>query len=95
MALAFCLRGGRMPPPHDGLLGEVPPLDIDVSTALEEEALLIGVELRVARRRLDLIATPQDTVGADGVQEWRVKGAEDVVLDADALRPLPVERVAL
>ena len=95
MALAFCLRGGRMPLPYDGLLGEVPPLDIYVSTALEEEALLIGVELRVACRRLDLIATPQDTVGADGVQERRVEGAEDVVLDADALRPLPVEGVVL
>lgn len=82
-------------PPYDGLLGEVASLDVDVSTALEEEALLIGVELRVARRRLDLIATPQDAVGADGVQERRVEGAEDVVLDADALRPLPVEGVAL
>ena len=81
--------------PCAGLLGEVASLDVDVSTALEEEALLIGVELRVARRRLDLIATPQDTVGADGVQERRVEGAEDVVLDADALRPLPVEGVAL
>ena len=56
---------------------------------------MIGVELRVARRRLDLIATPQDAVGADGVQEWRVEGAEDVILDADALRPLPVEGVVL
>lgn len=84
-----------MPPPCAGLLGEVAPLDVDVSTALEEEALLIGVELRVARRRLDLIATPQDTVGADGVQERRVEGVEDVVLDADALWPLPVERMAL
>ena len=82
-------------PPYDGLLGEVAPLDVDVSTALEEEALLIGVELRVARRRLDLIATPQDAVGADGVQERRVEGAEDVVLDTDALRPLPLEGVAL
>lgn len=81
--------------PCVGLLGEVASLDVDVSTALEEEALLIGVELRVARRRLDLIATPQDTVGADGVQERRVEGAEDVVLDAYALRPLPVERVVL
>ena len=81
--------------PCAGLLGEVARLDVDVLTALEEEALLIGVELRVARRRLDLIATPQDTVGADGVQEWRVEGAEDVVLDADALRPLPVEGVVL
>ena len=81
--------------PYDGLFGEVAPLDVDISTALEEEALLIGVELRVARRRLDLIATPQDAVGADGVQERRVEGAEDVVLDADALRPLPVEGVAL
>ena len=81
--------------PCAGLLGEVASLDVDVSTALEEEALLIGVELRVARRRLDLIATPQDTVGADGVQEWRVEGAEDVVLDADALRPLPIEGVEL
>lgn len=82
-------------PPYDGLLGEVAPLDVDVLTALEEEALLIGVELRVARRRLDLIATPQDTVGADGVQERRVEGAKDVVLDTDALRPLSVEGVAL
>ena len=82
-------------PPYDGLLGEVAPLDVDISTALEEEALLIGMELRVARRRLDLIATPQDTVGADGVQERRVEGAEDVILDADALRPLPIEGVAL
>ena len=81
--------------PNDGLLGEVAPLDVDVSTALEEEALLIGVELRVACRRLDLIATPQDTVGADGVQERRVEGAEDVVLDADTLRPLPIEGVVL
>lgn len=81
--------------PYDGLLGEVAPLDVDVSTALEEEALLIGVELRVARRRLDLIPTPQDAVGADGVQERRVEGAEDVVLDADTLRPLPIEGVAL
>ena len=40
---------------------------------------MAGVELRVARRRLDLIATPQDAVGADGVQERRVEGAEDVV----------------
>ena len=56
-----------MPLPCAGLLGEVASLDVDVSTALEEEALLIGVELRVARRRLDLIATPQDAVGADGV----------------------------
>lgn len=82
-------------PPYDGLLGEEAPLDVDISTALEEEALLIGMELRVARRRLDLIATPQDTVGADGVQERRVEGAEDVILDADALRPLPIEGVAL
>lgn len=82
-------------PPCDGLLGEVAPLDVDISTALEEEALLIGVELRVARRRLDLIATPQDAVGADGVQERRVEGAEDVVLNTDALRPPPVEGVAL
>lgn len=81
--------------PCAGLLSEVAPLDVDVSTALEEEALLIGVELRVACRRLDLIATPQDAVGADGVQERRVEGAEDVVLDADALRPLPVEGVVL
>ena len=81
--------------PCAGLLGEVASLDVDVSTALEEEVLLIGVELRVACRRLDLIATPQDAVGADGVQERRVEGAEDVVLDADALRPLPVEGVAL
>ena len=82
-------------PPYAGLLGEVAPLDVDVSTALEEETLLVGVELRVARRRLDLIATPQDAVRADGVQERRVEGAEDVVLDADALRPLPVEGVVL
>ena len=41
--------------PCAGLLGEVASLDVDVSTALEEEALLIGVELRVARRRLDLL----------------------------------------
>ena len=82
-------------PPYAGLLGEVAPLDIYVLTAVEELALLIGVELRVACRRLDLIATPQDAVGADGVQERRVEGAEDVVLDADALRPLPLERVAL
>ena len=81
--------------PYDGLLGEVAPLDVDVLTALEEEALLIGVELRVARRRLDLIASPQDTIGADGVQERCVEGAEDVVFDADTLRPLPVEGVAL
>lgn len=84
-----------MPLPYDGLLGEVASLDVDVSTALEEEALLIGVELRVARRRLDLIPTPQDAVGADGVQERRVEGTEDVVLDADALWPLPVEGVIL
>lgn len=82
-------------PPYAGLLGEVALLDVDISTALEEEALLIGVELRVACRRLDLIATPQDAVGADGVQERRVEGAEDVVLDTDALRPLPIEGVAL
>lgn len=81
--------------PCAGLLGEVASLDVDVSTALEEEALLIGVELRVACRRLDLIATPQDAVGADGVQERRVEGAEDIILDADALRPLPVEGVVL
>lgn len=82
-------------PPYDGLLGEVALLNVDISTALEEEALLIGVELRVARRRLDLIATPQDAVGADGVQERCVEGAEDVVLDTDALWPLSVEGVAL
>jgi hypothetical protein len=92
--LLFAYVAGECPP-CAGLLGEVASLDVDVSTALEEEALLIGVELRVARRRLDLIATPQDAVGADGVQERRVEGAEDVVLDADALRPLPVEGVAL
>ena len=51
-------------PPYDGLLGEVAPLYVDVSTALEEEALLIGVELWVALCRLDLIASPQDTIGA-------------------------------
>lgn len=66
-----------------------------VTTAFEEEALLIGMELRVARRRLDLIASPQDTIGADGVQERCIEGAEDVVLDADARRSLAVEGLSL
>ena len=60
-----------MPPPHNGLLGDVAPLDVDVSTALEEEALLIGVELRVARRRLDLIATPSAPTASCGVSNVR------------------------
>ena len=46
------------------LIGQVARLDIDVTTAFEEEALLIGVELWVALCRLDLIASPQDTIGA-------------------------------
>ena len=68
---------------------------VDVATAFEEEALLIGMELRVARRRLDLIASPQDTISADGMQERCVEGAEDVVLDADARRSLAVEGMSL
>ena len=68
---------------------------VDVATAFEEEALLIGMELRVARRRLDLIASPQDTISADGMQERCIEGAEDVVLDADARRSLAVERMSL
>ena len=66
-----------------------------MAPAFEEEALLIGMELRVARRRIDLIASPQDTIGADGVQERCVEGAEDVVLDADARRSLAVEGMLL
>ena len=66
-----------------------------MATAFEEEALLIGMELRVARRRLDLIASPQDTISADGMQERCIEGAEDVVLDADARRSLAVERMSL
>lgn len=46
------------------LIGQVARLDVDVPTALEEEALLIGVVLWVALCRLDLIASPQDTICA-------------------------------
>ena len=46
------------------LIGQVAWLDVDVPTALEEEALLIGVVLWVALCRLDLIASPQDTICA-------------------------------
>lgn len=77
------------------LIGQVARLDVDVTTALEEEALLIGVVLWVALCRLDLIASPQDTISADGVQERCVEGAEDVVLDADARRSLAVEGMSL
>ena len=77
------------------LIDQVARFDVDVPTALEEEPLLIGMELRVARRRLDLIASPQDTIGADSVQERCVEGAEDVVLDADARRSLAVEGMSL
>ena len=66
-----------------------------MATAFEEEALLIGMELRVALCRLDLIASPQDTIGADGVQERCVEGAEDVVLDADARWALTIEGATL
>lgn len=50
------------------LIGQVARLDVDVPTALEEEALLIGMELWIALCRLDLIASPEDAIGADGVQ---------------------------
>lgn len=39
------------------LIGQVARLDVDVPTALEEEALLIGVVLWVALCQLDLIAS--------------------------------------
>lgn len=51
------------------LIGQVARLDVDVPTALEEEALLIGLVLWVALCRLDLIASPQDTIGAVGESE--------------------------
>ena len=90
MALVFCLF-----PFVCRLIGQVAWLDVDVTTAFEEEALLIGVELWVALCRLDLNASPQDTISADGVQERCVEGAEDVVLDADARRSLAVEGMSL
>ena len=46
------------------LIGQVARLDVDVMTALEEEALLIGLILWVALCRLDLIASPLDTICA-------------------------------
>lgn len=46
------------------LIGQVARLDVDVPTAFEEEALLIGVELWVALCRLDLITSPLDTICA-------------------------------
>lgn len=52
MALVFCLS-----PFVCRLIGQVARLDVDVMTALEEEALLIGVVLWVALCQLDLIAS--------------------------------------
>ena len=46
------------------LIGQVARLDVDVPTALEEEARLIWLVLWVALCRLDLIASPQDTICA-------------------------------
>ena len=59
MAFVFCLF-----PIVCRLIGQVARLDVDVPTALEEEALLIGVELWVVLCRLDLITSPQDTICA-------------------------------
>ncbi len=59
MALVFCLS-----PFVCRLIGQVARLDVDVPTALEEEALLIGLVLWVALCQLDLIASPQDTICA-------------------------------
>ena len=59
MALAFYLS-----PFVCRLIGQVARLDVDVTTAFEEEALLIGMVLWVALCRLDLIASPQDTICA-------------------------------
>lgn len=52
MALVFCLF-----PFVCRLIDQVARLDVDVMTALEEEALLIGVVLWVALCQLDLIAS--------------------------------------
>ena len=49
------------------LLDGVARSDVDVPTAFEEEALLVGVELRVTPRGLDSIVPPQDAVGTDGM----------------------------
>ena len=46
------------------LIGQVARLDVDVTTALEEEALLIRLVLWVALCQLDLIASPLDTICA-------------------------------
>ncbi len=59
MALVFCLS-----PFVCRLIDQVARLDVDVMTALEEEALLIWVVLWVALCRLDLIASPLDTICA-------------------------------
>ena len=50
------------------LFGAVARLDVYVTTALEEEALLVGMVLWIALCWLDLIASPEDAIGADGVQ---------------------------
>lgn len=59
MALVFCLS-----PFVCRLIGQVARLDVDVTTALEEEALLIGLILWVALCQLDLIASPLDAICA-------------------------------
>ncbi len=59
MALVFCLS-----PFVCRLIDQVARLDVDVMTALEEEALLIGVVLWVALCQLDLIASPLDAICA-------------------------------
>lgn len=46
------------------LIDQVARLDVDVMTALEEEALLIRLVLWVALCQLDLIASPLDTICA-------------------------------
>ena len=50
------------------LIGQVAWLNVYVTTALEEEALLVGMVLWIALCWLDLIASPEDAIGADGVQ---------------------------
>ncbi len=59
MALVFCLS-----PFVCRLIGQVARLDVDVTTALEEEALVVWGGLWVALCRLDLIASPLDTICA-------------------------------
>lgn len=49
------------------LFGAVARLDVYVTTALKEEALLVGVVLWIALCWLDLIASPEDAIGTDGV----------------------------